>query len=88
MFEQNNIKKVRKNIRKLEKCCDTAQDNACEIAEAAGKEVRKVYDDATQQALHLAGNLENEMRKNPLQYGLMALGLGFLAGALFRTRPK
>ena len=87
MFSQDNlVKKTKKNIKELEKCCDKAQDSACEIAHAAGKEMRKVYDNISEQAVNITHKMEKRVKQNPLQTGLMAVGIGFKTGLLVRRK--
>lgn len=87
MFQQNNLaKQTKKAIRELEKCCDKAQDEASEVAHAAGEKVREVYDNITQETRDAAKKVTKQIRSNPLMATAVATGVGFLVGLLSSRR--
>jgi ElaB/YqjD/DUF883 family membrane-anchored ribosome-binding protein len=61
---------------------EVAHDTMDVLKENAGD----YYQQGVQKAKSMEQNLEGRIRENPLQSLLIALGLGFLVGMLFRRR--
>lgn len=55
-----------------------------EAANEAGRKVRSIYDTATSQAMEAKDTVTTQIRSNPVRSSLIALGVGFVFGALFR----
>lgn len=65
---------------------DTAKDDACCTANEAGRKVRELVDHASHEARDALATTEKQIREHPLRAGVIAAGVGFLLGALFRRR--
>lgn len=70
---------------------DAARDTAGDIREdlrdtanRAGRKVRGFIDTTADEFSNVAGNVNSQIHEKPLQASLIALGLGFVLGALFR----
>ncbi len=61
---------------------DIANDTMGVLKENAGE----YYDQGIEKAKSMEQNLESRIRDNPLQALLIAVGLGFLVGMIFRRR--
>lgn len=55
-----------------------------EAANQAGRKVRNIYDTVTSQAMDAKDTVTTEIRTNPVRSSVIALGVGFVLGALFR----
>ena len=53
-------------------------------ANTAGRKVRQYFDTASDEITHAAETVTTQIRNKPVQSSLMALGVGFVIGALFR----
>jgi ElaB/YqjD/DUF883 family membrane-anchored ribosome-binding protein len=74
----NNTKEgIVKDIRK-------EVDTCASIANKAGKKLREELDSAEVEINNTTANLAKKIQDKPLQSGLIAVGLGFVLGALFR----
>lgn len=59
---------------------DDAQDNVRNLGRKAKDYMNAAYDSVS----HTKENVTSEIRRNPVQSSLVALGIGFLLGALVR----
>lgn len=55
-----------------------------EVAASAGRQVRNLIDSASDQLADASDKVVSEVRANPVRSSAIALGLGFVLGALFR----
>ena len=53
-------------------------------ANMAGHKVRNLYDTARNEISHATDTVSTQIRTKPVQSSLMALGVGFVLGSLFR----
>jgi ElaB/YqjD/DUF883 family membrane-anchored ribosome-binding protein len=53
-------------------------------ASKAGRKVREYFDSASEEVTHAADAVTSQIRSNPVQSSLLALGAGFIIGALLR----
>lgn len=66
---------------------DTVYDAKNELRSAAnrtGRRVREFIDTASDELHHVSDSVGSQIRSNPVQSSLIALGAGFILGALFR----
>jgi len=63
---------------------DEAKHDLREVANQAGQKVRSIYNTAHDEISHAKDTMTREIRTNPVQSSLIALGVGFVLGALFR----
>lgn len=77
---------VRRTARQIEDEGRDVLDNVADYASEAGQKVRGVVDrtlDRTQRVTH---DLEAEIKANPIRSSVIALGAGFILGALLTRR--
>ncbi len=80
-----DVKTSASNIR--DEAVDTAygvQNDLSKAANQAGKKVRSFFSNATDELTHAGETVTTQVRNNPVQSSLIALGAGFILGALFR----
>ena len=70
--------------RKASAHLDETLDKASDYANDAGKKVRSVFDHTTDNVKAATHNVTSEIKQNPLQSSLIALGAGFILGSLMR----
>lgn len=70
----------------IEKQGKEALNNVADYANEAGQKVRGLYDQAIDQGGRLSKNVETEIRANPVVASAIALGAGFILGALLTRR--
>jgi ElaB/YqjD/DUF883 family membrane-anchored ribosome-binding protein len=66
---------------------DIAEDTKTDLRNAAGKAGRRVRDlisTASDEVSHAKDTVTTQIRTNPVQSSMIALGVGFVIGALFR----
>jgi len=81
----SNLKNVGQNLRAL--AGETAEEARVELrdaAEKAGRKVRTFLHSASDEISHASDTVTTQIRSNPVQSSLIALGVGFVLGALFR----
>jgi ElaB/YqjD/DUF883 family membrane-anchored ribosome-binding protein len=80
-----DIKNSAANIR--DEAMSTAYEVKDDLRDAANQTGRKVYNfftSATDEISHASDVVTKQVRSNPVQSSLIALGAGFVLGALFR----
>jgi len=53
-------------------------------ANNAGRKIREYFDTASDEITHAADTVTTQIRTKPIQSSMVALGVGFILGALFR----
>lgn len=53
-------------------------------ANQAGRKVRNMYDNASDEISHVSDKVAGEIRTNPVRSSMIALGIGLLFGTLLR----
>mgnify|MGYP001551400443 CR=1 FL=1 len=61
-------------------------DRVNDYAHDAGAKVRDLYDRTRDTTSRVGHDLESEIKTNPVRASLIALGAGFILGALFASR--
>jgi ElaB/YqjD/DUF883 family membrane-anchored ribosome-binding protein len=61
-----------------------AKQDLRETANKAGRKVRGFIHDASDEIVHAKDAVTSQIRTNPVQSSLIAAGVGFVLGALFR----
>ncbi len=61
-------------------------DNVSDYASEAGARVRGFVDRTVDDVNHVSRNVEDEIRGNPVRSTLLALGIGFVLGAVLTRR--
>ena len=80
-----DVKNAASNIR--DEAVNTAygvKDDLTGAANKAGRKVRNLFSCASDEISHVSDTVTKEIRTNPVQSSMIALGAGFLLGALFR----
>ena len=83
----NEAKDAADNIGKQAR--DVAEDAASDarsIAHRAGKEARRVYGQAKDELCSASDSVGTQIRNNPVQSTLLALGAGLLLGAFLNRK--
>lgn len=73
-----------KTIKNVKKTSDEMPDELHDAANRAGHKVRDMLDSASGELLHAGETVSKEIQTNPVQSGLIALGMGVVIGALLR----
>jgi len=68
----------------LSKASCSLHKDACECAEEAGRKVREVVDQVSHQWNDTQADIVHSIRKNPIKASAIAVGIGFILGALAR----
>jgi ElaB/YqjD/DUF883 family membrane-anchored ribosome-binding protein len=63
-----------------------ALNNVSDYASEAGQKVRGLLDKTVDQTSRLSQNVEAEIKSNPIRSSAIALGAGFILGALLTRR--
>ncbi len=85
------------NIQNMKSSVKNIADNANELAEGgkqdlravannAGRKVRSLFNTANDEIHHAGETVTTQIRSNPIQSSVIALGLGVVLGALFRRK--
>jgi len=80
-----DVKNAASNIR--DEVVDTAYEVKNDLrgaANQAGIKVRSFFNSASDEISHASDSVTKQVRANPVQSSLIALGAGFILGALFR----
>lgn len=80
-----DVKSSAANLR--DEAVDTAygvKDDLNNAAQQAGRKVRNFFNSASDEISHATDTVTTQVRKNPVQSSMIALGAGFILGALFR----
>lgn len=70
--------------RDLTNASDEASNDFSDVANKAGRKVRGFVSSASDEFTNASEKVTGEIRNNPLRSSAIALGLGFVLGALFR----
>jgi ElaB/YqjD/DUF883 family membrane-anchored ribosome-binding protein len=73
-----------KNTSQTFREADKTKDELRQAANKAGRRVRDLVETATDEIVHAKDTVTTQIRTKPVQSGLIALGVGFVLGALFR----
>lgn len=80
-----NLKSGAQNFRNAaeEMAADTKNDLRA-AANKAGRKVRNLFNNASDEITHAKDAVTTEIRSNPVQSSIIALGLGVILGAIIR----
>lgn len=81
----NDLKSGANNLKNEAR--DTAYqvtDDLRDVANRTGRKVRGLIDTASDEISHATESVSTQIRTNPVQSSLIALGAGFILGALLR----
>ena len=86
--KDDNVAALKNNTQELRGTIDQTVTDAKEelrvAANGAGRTVRAFLDTASDELSVAKSTVESEIRSNPIRSSAIALGLGFVVGALFR----
>lgn len=84
-FAANDIKNATQNVKRdARDASGNVIDDISDYANQAGRKVRNIIDSATEELSHTQEKVTSEIRNNPVRSSAIALGVGFILGALFR----
>ncbi|MDC7676701.1 hypothetical protein [Asticcacaulis machinosus] len=84
---ENDVKtSAREAIKTVEREAKHVLDDVSHYASDAGQKVRHLYDQAVDEVSHVSHNVESEIKSNPVRASMVALGVGFILGALLTRR--
>lgn len=78
---ENDVKNA---VSKTRNKANHVVEDLSHYANDAGKRVRHFIDSANDELHHASDRVTGEIRANPVRSSAIALGLGFVLGALFR----
>ncbi|HEU5046692.1 MAG TPA: hypothetical protein VFT64_02505 [Rickettsiales bacterium] len=82
---KENANEVKSDVRKTVNSAKRDAENDLEaFAHNTGRKARHYFESASEHLADTAHLVEDEIRDNPMRSTLLALGAGFLLGALFR----
>lgn len=70
--------------RDVNEATGDSKTNMDDMAEKAGRQVRGFIDSASSQISDASDRISGEIHDNPVRASLVALGVGFVLGVLFR----
>lgn len=80
-----NLKNSAQNLRStVSDVAEDAKHDLRTVAGEAGRKVRSLAHSASDELEHAKDTVSKQIRTNPLQAAAIALGAGFVLGALFR----
>ncbi len=83
----NDTKEAANNIGSTARdAANSVADDARTVANRAGQQARRVFFTAKDELSSAADNVTGQIRQNPLQATLVALGAGLVVGLLLRGR--
>lgn len=81
----NKLKnEAQQDIEETREGLEVVKDDLRDVANRAGRRVRNLIDTASSEATHVKETVTHQIQDKPVQSALIALGAGFLLGALFR----
>lgn len=81
----NKLKnEAREDIEEVREGLEVVKDDLRDVANRAGRKVRNFIDSASSEATHVRDTVTHRIEDKPVQSALIALGAGFILGALFR----
>lgn len=81
----NEVKSdVRKTVNSAKRDAENMENDLEAFAHNTGRKARQYFESAGEHLADTAHRVEDEIKDNPLRSTLLALGAGFLLGALFR----
>lgn len=81
----HNLKSAANTVRnEARETAGELRDELRDTANRAGRKVRGFIDSASDELSHASDTVTTQIRSNPVQSSLIALGIGYVLGALFR----
>ena len=80
----SNLKNVQNYRNSTGAIVEETKDDIREVANKAGRKVRKLVHTASDEFAHAKDTVTTEIRSNPVRSSFVALGLGVVLGALLR----
>ena len=77
---------VRNTVRDAEHRAADVANHVADYASEAGAKVRGLVNRTVDDVSHVSRNVESEIKTNPMRSSLVALGAGFIIGALLTRR--
>ena len=80
---KHEAKEDRSELRSIIK---DAKNDLTDLAEKAGRQAREFIDHAGEKVHDASATVKNQVKEHPVKTGLIAVGLGLIARAIFRRR--
>jgi len=80
----DNIHDLKNASTGMQNGTEEAKPDLRAAANKAGRTVRNYFDTACHEVSHGTETVTTQIRQNPVQSSMIALGVGFVLGALFR----
>jgi len=81
----HNLKNAAQAIKNdVRGAVEETKDDLCAAANKAGHKVRNFIDSTSEELSHATQTVTEHVHNKPMQSSLIALGIGFVLGALFR----
>jgi ElaB/YqjD/DUF883 family membrane-anchored ribosome-binding protein len=82
--KDDNVASLKSANANLRSDAENAKADLHEVANKAGRKARDMYNTAIDEVSHAKETVTTQIRTNPVQSSMIALGVGFVLGALFR----
>ncbi len=84
-FAANDIKSAANSAANhADRSAHNMVDQFADYANDAGRKVRRLFDEAGNELHQVSDRVSSEIRTNPVRSSLIALGIGFVIGAIAR----
>lgn len=81
---KSDVKDAAHNAKRMEKSLESDSQDMAQFAHEAGRKVRDYFEVANDTVSQTADRVNDEINAHPMRSTLLALGAGFLIGALLR----
>lgn len=82
--KDDTVRNLKNNFREAGEAALETKDELRTVANNAGRKVKDFIHTASDEITHAKDTVTTQIRTNPVQSSAIALGIGFLLGALFR----
>lgn len=82
--KDDTVHNLKSSAQNLQDAAKETADDLRNAANGAGRKVREFIHSAGDELSHTKDKVTTQIRTNPVQSSLVALGVGFVLGALFR----
>lgn len=84
----SNIKAKEDTISRLKSSANEIQDDLNEVANDAGRKVRRMLNSANEEFTNVSDKVTSEIRSNPVRSSAIALVAGVVLGLIFSPSKK
>ncbi len=80
----DSVHPLKNSSQNYQDAAEQAKSDLKSAAKGAGRKVRDMIDTASDEITHAKETVTTQIRTNPVQSSMVALGVGFVLGVLFR----